>query len=443
MATVLPANATGTGNGGEVVVLVNDSTTFTGAISVAGGPLGGNGGFVETSSHNYLLATGSVTADGSAGGAMGTWLLDPHDVNIENSGTTGGSFDGGTPTNTFTTNGGGTGVSVADRNTIQNSLKNGVNVVIETSGGGSGNGQIDVQDNVTMAGVTAGTTATLTLQADANIKIDSGVTISATQGTLNLVLTATTGVDIEGAVSLNGGTFTSSGVNFLMGTTGSVAAASAGITHTGTVEIDGTLNVGTGTLTVSGTAYSQALGTNTITAGTVNLTATSVTAECRQHAGDELECDGEWDGVADLSDEHLYCDWGERHGHRSSGVAEHADRHDDRGGRDCGGGKRNVTLTAGREYCGQRGRGVGRGGKYQHDGVGRGDRGVGHAGAGGDHGEFDADRERNRGGGRYFCDGAECVQQRESDGDDAGRAAGVGGIDGAVHGEQRVFGRDG
>jgi len=52
--TVINASATGTGNGGKVVLWSNQQTTFAGTILARGGPSGGNGGFVETSSHQLL-----------------------------------------------------------------------------------------------------------------------------------------------------------------------------------------------------------------------------------------------------------------------------------------------------------------------------------------------------------------------------------------------------
>jgi filamentous hemagglutinin family protein len=50
-ASVINASATGKGNGGKVVLWSNQQTTFAGTILARGGPGGGNGGFVETSSH--------------------------------------------------------------------------------------------------------------------------------------------------------------------------------------------------------------------------------------------------------------------------------------------------------------------------------------------------------------------------------------------------------
>ena len=66
----------GAGTGGNVVVWSDKHTVFAGAISVTGGAQGGDGGFVETSSHGVLDFTG--TADRLAPkGKAGTLLLDP------------------------------------------------------------------------------------------------------------------------------------------------------------------------------------------------------------------------------------------------------------------------------------------------------------------------------------------------------------------------------
>jgi large exoprotein involved in heme utilization and adhesion len=56
------ADATVAGDGGKVIVWSDDLTRFYGSISAKGGPLGGSGGFVETSSHNVLDACTAARA---------------------------------------------------------------------------------------------------------------------------------------------------------------------------------------------------------------------------------------------------------------------------------------------------------------------------------------------------------------------------------------------
>ena len=57
--TTINASATGRGNGGKVVLWSDSQTTFAGTILARGGAQGGDGGFVETSSHSQLAFTGT------------------------------------------------------------------------------------------------------------------------------------------------------------------------------------------------------------------------------------------------------------------------------------------------------------------------------------------------------------------------------------------------
>ena len=74
--TTINASATGRGNGGKVVLWSDSQTTFAGTILASGGAQGGDGGFVETSSHGQLAFTGNVDT-GAPRGTAGTLLLDP------------------------------------------------------------------------------------------------------------------------------------------------------------------------------------------------------------------------------------------------------------------------------------------------------------------------------------------------------------------------------
>ncbi|MFZ9229664.1 MAG: filamentous hemagglutinin N-terminal domain-containing protein, partial [Prochlorococcaceae cyanobacterium] len=75
------ADATELGDGGRVIVWSDERTEFHGLISAQGGPEGGDGGFVETSSKQTLVVTGEVTTAAPKGEA-GQWLLDPEDVTV-------------------------------------------------------------------------------------------------------------------------------------------------------------------------------------------------------------------------------------------------------------------------------------------------------------------------------------------------------------------------
>jgi filamentous hemagglutinin family protein len=91
------ADARTRGQGGTVVVWSNSYTGVAGSISARGGALGGDGGFVETSSRGALRVDPSARiAVDAPSGKGGNWLLDPFDVVIGPDGpTTNGTFDGG------------------------------------------------------------------------------------------------------------------------------------------------------------------------------------------------------------------------------------------------------------------------------------------------------------------------------------------------------------
>lgn len=78
---IIRADGLSLGDGGKVVIWSDGITRFNGTISARGGALGGNGGFVETSSGNSLLYNGSVTTLASAGHG-GRLLLDPKNIFI-------------------------------------------------------------------------------------------------------------------------------------------------------------------------------------------------------------------------------------------------------------------------------------------------------------------------------------------------------------------------
>src|SRR5512132_1144965 len=83
--TTINASATGRGNGGKVVLWSDSETTFAGTILARGGARGGDGGFVETSSHGQLAFTGNVDTR-APGGKAGTLLLDPENFYVNANG---------------------------------------------------------------------------------------------------------------------------------------------------------------------------------------------------------------------------------------------------------------------------------------------------------------------------------------------------------------------
>ncbi len=200
-ATTIQADATETGNGGNVVVWSDLLTTFAGTISARGGAIFGDGGQAEVSGKAVLDYTGFTNLT-AANGAFGDLLLDPYNVTIST----------GTNTSGFTASGNDSVINVT---TLQNALA-GANVTISTGSGGSQAGDITVA-----APLTWSSGSTLTLDAYHSIAINAAMTITGA-GKLNLTTN-------DGG---SGGT----------------------LTFAGGVQYTGTPNTGQA-LTINGTAY--------------------------------------------------------------------------------------------------------------------------------------------------------------------------------------------
>ncbi|WP_161634515.1 MBG domain-containing protein [Mesorhizobium loti] len=166
-ATTINADATGTGDGGIVIVWSDEQTNFAGKISARGGEDGGNGGFTEVSGKQHLDYTGEVDLRARFGDT-GDLLLDPYNVTISNAvGNTGGSFSANTND------------SVINVTTLQNQLAL-ANVTISTGSGGSQAGDI------TIAAPISWNTNTLTLNAYHSIVFNVNAMIGGVGG-LSLV----------------------------------------------------------------------------------------------------------------------------------------------------------------------------------------------------------------------------------------------------------------
>ena len=167
--TRIAADATGSGNGGDVVVWSDAGTSFAGAIT-ARGVAGGVGGNAEVSGKALLDFTG--TAD-LTGAKFGTLLLDPYNVTISNAAqTTGGGFDANANS------------SVINATTLNNALAT-ANVTVTTGAGGTQNGDITVA-----APIAWSSGSLLTLSAAGKISINKSIDITGGgQLTLNFATT--------------------------------------------------------------------------------------------------------------------------------------------------------------------------------------------------------------------------------------------------------------
>ncbi|CAL7962619.1 putative Haemagg_act domain-containing protein [Gammaproteobacteria bacterium] len=180
------ANAITSGNGGKTIVWSDKSTRFYGTAEAKGGAEGGNGGFVETSSKNWLDISGAHVDVSAANGVLGTLLLDPYDVYIVGTGpSTKGDWSGsGIDPRIWTPNDNDSQLYVQDIVT-----KLGLaNVQITTGSTGTQSGNIYLNAALNYTGA-----STLSLIAANNIEINAAIT----GANLNLVLQAGAAINIS------------------------------------------------------------------------------------------------------------------------------------------------------------------------------------------------------------------------------------------------------
>ena len=221
------ASATSQGDGGRVILWSDYTTKFLGEIEARGGAAWGNGGFVETSGKDTLVAMGFANV-GASNGQGGMWLLDPRNITISSATTTADYSDDpaaqvtsthlwddvygvnidyfSRPFDSFTPTGDDSVINVA---TINAALDEGGSVEIKTyqsgspnTSGGSQSGNITVDaailkdDHVG----SATTSSMLILQAENDIFINKPITASA-GNPLFVVLQASNNVEINAPIT--------------------------------------------------------------------------------------------------------------------------------------------------------------------------------------------------------------------------------------------------
>lgn len=197
--TKISADALSQGKGGNIILWSDKVTKAYGNISAMGGASGGDGGFVETSSHGYLDVNGIQVNTSAKQGQTGTWLLDPADLAIsalaDNNVTGSSPFE---PASPFTSS----NLSVA---TLTAALAAN-NVTVQTGGdNAAGSGDINVSTNISWSSAKS-----LTLSAYRNITF-SGTNSISNSGGASVVLRADNTGTGTGTVSFGTGNVTASG----------------------------------------------------------------------------------------------------------------------------------------------------------------------------------------------------------------------------------------
>src|SRR5262245_1933414 len=181
-ASTINASATRRGDGGKVVLWSDSKTTFAGTIFARGGRQGGDGVFVEVSSHRLLNYCGT-TVTRAPKGSVGTLLLDPENFYVNAN---------GLPPKTDPT------ASAISADALVKQLASN-NVVLSTLPTGTNAGDIFVDANVSWS-----TGNSLTLSAYHDILFMSGSKVTNT-GSGNLVLRADNSGRGQGTIVFNPG----------------------------------------------------------------------------------------------------------------------------------------------------------------------------------------------------------------------------------------------
>jgi filamentous hemagglutinin family protein len=208
------------GNGGKIIAWANQTANLDGIFTARGGSISGNGGLIETSGRQVLNLTS--TPDASAvNGLGGTWLLDPTNLTIT-------APIGSMPL----------GPNQIDVTTINTTLNAGTNVAITTNIGGTDPGDIILNSPISK---TAGTDATLRLDAARDITINSSIT--STSGRLNLFLNGDSNGVGDGRIAINQPIATAGGNITVNGSSNGVPSA---------IVVSQPINSGGGNITFTG-----------------------------------------------------------------------------------------------------------------------------------------------------------------------------------------------
>ena len=161
------ADATGNGNGGQVVFWSDDTTRFAGRIDVRGGERGGDGGRAEVSGKQTLAYDG-VTDARATRGTTGDLLLDPTNITVS-----GGTGTSGTYTGTAAGD-----VTVYERTleaqTANVLMQATTNITFNDLTGNGGDGVITMQPNVSFRAESVGGTGNINFTNKANGIVVSG-----------------------------------------------------------------------------------------------------------------------------------------------------------------------------------------------------------------------------------------------------------------------------
>lgn len=206
----IKADALVQGDGGKVIVQSENSTEAFGLISGRGGPLGGNGGFVELSSRNYLAPRSFADLTAPAG-KSGLLYIDPCDVIISTAAQSPGVVFNYPTASTLPSQ-----PTIINNSALSTQLT-ASSVFINTDVGSGGTGNMTIT-----APVTWNTPNTLQLNATQDLTINNTVECTGITGIGDIILSTDVGDILVTAVGIGNAAQVSTSGNVTMTANGSV-----------------------------------------------------------------------------------------------------------------------------------------------------------------------------------------------------------------------------
>jgi len=321
---LIQADAIEEGDGGKIIVWSDKASRVYGELTAKGGEHQGDGGFIETSSKDYIDMSPKINVS-AVNGIHGEWLIDPSVLTLSTNGPQNLTDNGNNVNRIFSSSNNISNLRISD---LEAALEAGANVTIQTSVPldpqvcGASICQVDVTpETIQVAGQSyfygdivlvddldidnIGSTrdgenaSTLTLIAHRDIVINGAILDSdfdnepgggfvADGDILNLTLQANTGssnnaslgsVRINNDIDLQGGNFTASGINFVQAVNTTINTSVPGPTASSgfdPVAVFGGVGVTpNGDVDITATSGSITANGNIIAAGTTTLSAAS------------------------------------------------------------------------------------------------------------------------------------------------------------------------
>ena len=211
-------DASGATGGGNILALADHLTVTADARLTAAATVAGDGGFIETSGYETVnIADGATVNAAGAGGAAGTWLIDPVNLTV------------------ISGAGGGVSGSTVTAGAIEATLASGTNVSLTTNQTGLEAGDLTVAGSVNATAL-GGASLILTGR---HIVATGGSTISINGGSLTMNVNAVGNVAnpagnwIQDALNIVGTVSGGTTVNLGAGTYGGLVSLSRSVTLAG------------------------------------------------------------------------------------------------------------------------------------------------------------------------------------------------------------------